>query len=60
VVVVVPTPAGIERFVRECLVPARLPTLPPPNVPRPPSAELERIFRTHGVVSLGPPLGPED
>ena len=59
-VLVLSTPAGIERFVRECSVPARLSTLPPADVPRPPPAELERIFRTHGVVNLGPPLGPED
>jgi quercetin dioxygenase-like cupin family protein len=57
-VLVLSTPAGIERFVLECSVPAEAPTLPPPDAPRPSAEELERIFSAHGQVNLGPPLGP--
>lgn len=59
-VLVLSTPAGIERFVRDASVPASAPTLPRADVPRPTPAELERIFHTHGQVNLGPALGPED
>jgi quercetin dioxygenase-like cupin family protein len=59
-VLVLSTPAGLERFVRDGGVPADAPTLPPPDAPRPTPEELERVFAAHGQVNLGPPLGPED
>jgi hypothetical protein len=59
-VLVLSTPAGLERFVREGGVPASEATLPPPDTPRPSPEELERIFRDHRVINLGPPLGPDD
>jgi len=58
-VLVLSTPAGLERFVREGSVPASAPTLPPADTPRPAPEELERIFRAHGQVNLGPPLGSD-
>jgi quercetin dioxygenase-like cupin family protein len=57
-VLVLSTPAGIERFVRDGSVPATSPTLPPPDAPRPTSERLEQIFRTHHQVNLGAPLAP--
>jgi quercetin dioxygenase-like cupin family protein len=59
-VLVLSTPAGLERFIRDGSVPASSPTLPPPDTPRPAPEELDRIFRAHGQVNLGPPLGPDD
>jgi quercetin dioxygenase-like cupin family protein len=59
-VLVLSTPAGLERFVRDGSVPASSPTLPPPDTPRPALEELDRIFRAHGQMNLGPPLGPDD
>ena len=58
-VLVLSTPAGIERFVRDGSVPASAPTLPPADTPRPDPAELEQTFRRHGVVNVGPSLGEE-
>src|SRR5439155_24269048 len=58
-VLVLSTPAGLERMVRDASVPAAAPTLPPADAPRPAPAELEAIFRAHGQVNLGPPLGPD-
>jgi quercetin dioxygenase-like cupin family protein len=55
-VLVLSTPAGLERLVRDGSVPASAPTLPPSGTPRPSSEELESIFRTHGQVNVGPPL----
>ncbi len=57
-VLVLSTPAGIERFVREGSVPATSPTLPPADTPRPTPERLEQIFRAHRQVNLGPPLAP--
>ena len=57
-VLVLSTPAGIERFVRDGSVPATSPTLPPPDTPRPTSERLEQLFRTHHQVNLGAPLAP--
>lgn len=57
-VLVLSTPAGLERFVRDASVPARSPTLPPADTPRPTTERLEQIFRTHHQVNLGPPLAP--
>jgi quercetin dioxygenase-like cupin family protein len=55
---VLSTPAGIERFVRDGSVPASAPTLPPADTPRPAPAQLEQIFRNHEQINLGPPLAP--
>jgi quercetin dioxygenase-like cupin family protein len=57
-VLVLSTPAGLERMVRDGSVPANTPTLPPADAQRPSSEELEEIFRRHGQVNLGPPLEP--
>jgi quercetin dioxygenase-like cupin family protein len=59
-VLVLSTPAGLERMVRDAAVPATAPTLPPADAARPSGEELERIFAAHGQVNLGPPLGPDD
>jgi quercetin dioxygenase-like cupin family protein len=59
-VLVLSTPAGLERFVRAAAIPATTPILPPPNTPRRTGEELERIFRAHGQVNVGPSLGPDD
>jgi quercetin dioxygenase-like cupin family protein len=59
-VLVLSTPAGLERFIRDGSVPATSSTLPPPDTPRPAPEELDRIFRAHGQVNVGPPLGPDD
>ena len=56
-VLVLSTPAGIEQFVRDGSVPAGAPTLPPADAPRPDPADLEQIFRRHGLVNLGPLAG---
>ena len=52
-VLLISTPAGIERFVRDASVPAAAPTLPPPDAPRPTPEELERIYREHACIELG-------
>jgi len=57
-VLVLSTPAGLERMVRDAAVPADAPTLPPPDASRPTTGELAQIFERHGQVNLGPPLGP--
>src|SRR3954452_17826992 len=59
-VLVLSTPAGIERMVRDGSVPATAPTLPPSDTPRPSPEELAAIFDAHGQVTVGPPMGPED
>jgi quercetin dioxygenase-like cupin family protein len=59
-VLVLSTPAGLERMVRDGSVPATAPTLPPADTPRPSPDELARIFAAHGQINVGPPLGPED
>jgi quercetin dioxygenase-like cupin family protein len=59
-VLMLSTPAGIERLVRDGGVPAATFTLPPADAPRPSPEELDRIFRAHGQVNVGPPLGPDD
>ena len=59
-VLVLSTPAGLERMVRDGSVPASAATLPPPATPRPTPDELERVFAAHGQVNVGPPLGPGD
>src|SRR3954471_7152056 len=59
-VLVLSTPAGLERFVRDGSVPAAAATLPAPNAPRPTPEELARVFEAHGQINVGPPLGPDD
>ena len=59
-VLVLSTPAGLERLIRDGGVPATEPTLPPADTPRPSPEELGRIFSAHGQVNYGPPLGPGD
>jgi quercetin dioxygenase-like cupin family protein len=59
-VLVLSTPAGLERFVREGSVRATELTLPPADTPRPSPEEIERIFQAHGQVNVGPPLGEDD
>ena len=59
-VLVLSTPAGLERMVRDGSAPADAPTLPPADTPRPGPEELDRIFRKHGQVNLGPSLEPRD
>jgi quercetin dioxygenase-like cupin family protein len=59
-VLVLSTPAGIERFVLEASVPASARTLPPADAPRPTPERLAEIFRTNGQINVGPPLGPGD
>src|SRR4051794_32358678 len=57
-VLVLSTPAGIERMVIDGSVPATVPTLPPPDTRRPTPEELARIFEAHSQVNCGPALGP--
>ena len=59
-VLVLSTPAGLERMVRDGAVPAAKPTLPPGQTPRPSPEELDDLFRAHGQVNVGPPLAPGD
>jgi quercetin dioxygenase-like cupin family protein len=59
-VLVLSTPAGIERMIRDAAVPATAPTLPPPDAPRPAPEDLQRIFEAHGQETLGPPLAADD
>jgi quercetin dioxygenase-like cupin family protein len=59
-VLVLSTPAGLERLIRDASVPADAATLPPADAPRPAPDKLVRIFAAHGQVNSGPPLRPED
>jgi quercetin dioxygenase-like cupin family protein len=59
-VLVLSTPAGLERMVLDGSTPASAATLPPAGTPRPSPEELNRIFAAHGQVNCGPPLGSED
>jgi hypothetical protein len=59
-VLVLSTPSGLERMIRDGSVPAGAATLPPPDAPRPTPEELGRLFAAHGQVNHGPPLGPDD
>jgi quercetin dioxygenase-like cupin family protein len=59
-VVVLSTPAGLDRLFRDGGVPAATPTLPPPDAPGPSPEELDRVFRAHRHDNVGPPLGPND
>ena len=55
-VLVMSTPAGIERFVRDGSVPAASAVLPPPDAPRPSPAEIDAVFAAHECVTVGPRL----
>src|SRR5437879_13690630 len=59
-VLVLSTPAGLERLVRDGSVPALTSTLPPSETTRPAPEQLEAILRTHGQIHVGPPLSPDD
>jgi quercetin dioxygenase-like cupin family protein len=59
-VLVLSTPAGLERLVRDGSVPALAPTLPPSGTPRPLPEQLEALFRAHGQVNVGSSLPPDD
>jgi hypothetical protein len=59
-VLVLSTPAGLERMVRDGSVIATTPTLPPNGTARPSPEQLEGNFRAHGQINLGPPLAPDD
>jgi quercetin dioxygenase-like cupin family protein len=55
-VLVLSTPAGLERMVRDASVPAAARVLPPEGTPRPSPEQLQQVFRVHRQVNLGPPL----
>jgi quercetin dioxygenase-like cupin family protein len=59
-VLVLSTPARLERLVRDRSVPATRPTLPPRETPRPSPEQLEELFNAHGQVNMGPPLLLDD
>jgi len=59
-VLVLSTPAGLDRLFRDAGVPASTPTLPPADAPAPSPEEIDRIFRLHRHDNVGPPLGPDD
>jgi mannose-6-phosphate isomerase-like protein (cupin superfamily) len=59
-VLVLSTPAGLDRMCRDCAVPATAPILPPADTPRPSPDELMRLFAAHGQITVGPPLGVDD
>jgi quercetin dioxygenase-like cupin family protein len=59
-VLVLSTPAGLERMVRDGSVPATSPTLPPADAKRPTPEELLTLFEAHGQVNCGEPLAPGD
>jgi quercetin dioxygenase-like cupin family protein len=58
-VLILSTPAGIERFVRHASVPATTAVLPPPDAPRPSPAELDAIFAAHECNTVGPRLADQ-
>lgn len=55
-VLILSTPAGIERFVRDGSVPAAAPVLPPADSPRPAPEEIARVFAEHACLEVGPRL----
>jgi quercetin dioxygenase-like cupin family protein len=59
-VLVLSTPAGLERLVRDGSVRATRPTLPASETPRPSPEQLDELFRAHGQVNVGPPLLPDE
>jgi quercetin dioxygenase-like cupin family protein len=59
-VLVLSTPAGIERFLIDLGIPAEAPVLPPPDASRPDEERRKAIERAHGMQVYGPPPGPDD
>jgi hypothetical protein len=59
-VLVLSTPAGLERSVRDGGFPATAPTLPSADAPRQSGEELAQIFQAHGQINVGPPLTPDN
>src|SRR3954464_13439984 len=59
-VLVLSTPAGLERVVRGGGFPAAPPPLPPADAPRRTAEELAQVFHAHGQINVGPPLTPDD
>jgi len=57
-VLVLSTPAGIERMIREGSVKATAAALPPADTARPSPEELTAIFAAHGQITVGPSLAP--
>lgn len=57
---VLSTPAGLDRMFRDLSVPAMAPTLPPADAPALSPEEIERVFELHHHENFGPPLGPDD
>jgi quercetin dioxygenase-like cupin family protein len=57
---VVSTPAGIDRLFRDLGFPAPSPTLPPPGAPERSLEEIEEICRLHRHDNYGPPIGPDE
>ena len=55
-VLVLSTPAGIERMIRDGSTPAAAATLPSADAPRPSPDVIDRVFAAHGTVVVGPPL----
>lgn len=59
-VLVVSTPAGLDRMFRACAVPAARATLPPPDAPSQTLAAIEELLSLHRHDNVGPPMGPDD
>ena len=57
-VLVLSTPAGLERMVRDGSVAADTPTLPSADAWRPRREELEELFSRHGQFNVGPSMSP--
>ena len=58
--VAVYAPAGMDRCFRLAGLPAKSPTLPPPDAPTRPIDELEAILAANSHHNVGPPIGPDD
>jgi quercetin dioxygenase-like cupin family protein len=56
---VISTPAGLDRLFRDAGVPAHSATLPPPDAGPAPEI-VEQALRTHRHDNLGPPIAPLD
>jgi quercetin dioxygenase-like cupin family protein len=58
-ILVISTPAGLDRLFRDAGVAALAPTLPPPDAGPSPET-VEQALRAHRHDNFGPPLGPDD
>jgi quercetin dioxygenase-like cupin family protein len=58
--VAVYTPAGMDQCFRNGGLPAASATLPPPDAPIRPMAEIEAAMAKYGHHNWGPPMGPDD